>query len=160
MVTTREALQTEETILAAVDKGRGSASPVVSAEAAPGRLQDAAERPLNPGQLAAATMILSSPDRSVVVQGVAGAGKSTMLQAVARVAQAEGRVIMGLAFQNKMVADLAEGAGIKAQTIASFVLANERFIAEQGTDRHQAARASFAGSMLVDRMSTRLNSSH
>ncbi|WP_298598535.1 MobF family relaxase [uncultured Sphingorhabdus sp.] len=149
MVTTREALQTEETILAAVDKGRGSASPVVSAEAAPGRLQDAAERPLNPGQLAAATMILSSPDRSVVVQGVAGAGKSTMLQAVARVAQAEGRVIMGLAFQNKMVADLAEGAGIKAQTIASFVLANERFIAEQGTDRHQAARASFAGSMLV-----------
>src|SRR3546814_7876252 len=89
MVTTREALQTEETILAAVDKGRGSASPVVSAEAAPGRLQDAAERPLNPGQLAAATMILSSPDRSVVVQGVAGAGKSTMLQAVARVARSE-----------------------------------------------------------------------
>lgn len=149
MVTTREALQTEETILAAVDKGRGSASNVVSAEAAPGRLQDAAERPLNPGQLAAATMILSSPDRSVVVQGVAGAGKSTMLQAVARVAQAEGRVIMGLAFQNKMVADLAEGAGIKAQTIASFVLANERFIEEQGTDRHQAAHGSFAGSMLV-----------
>ena len=149
MVTTREALQTEKTILAAVDKGRGSASPVVSAEAAPGRLQDAAERPLNPGQLAAATMILSSPDRSVVVQGVAGAGKSTMLQAVARVAQAEGRVIMGLAFQNKMVADLAEGAGIKALTIASFVLANERFIEEQGTDRHKAAHGSFAGSMLV-----------
>src|SRR3546814_8760508 len=72
-----------------------------------------------------------------------------MLQAFARVAQAEGRVIMGLAFQNKMVADLAEGAGIKAQTIASFVLANERFIAEQGTDRYQAARASLAGSMLV-----------
>lgn len=61
MVTTREALQTEETILAAVDKGRGSASPVVSAEAAPGRLQDAAERPLNPGQLAAATMIFLPP---------------------------------------------------------------------------------------------------
>lgn len=149
MVTTREALQTEERIFAAVEKGRGLASPVVSADAAPGRLQDAAERPLNPGQLAAATMILSSPDRSVVVQGVAGAGKSTMLQAVAGVAQAEGRAIMGLAFQNKMVADLAEGAGIKAQTIASFVLANERFIAEQGTDRHQAARASLAGSMLV-----------
>src|SRR3546814_867810 len=72
-----------------------------------------------------------------------------MLQAVARVAQAEGRVIMGLAFQNKMVADLAEGAGIKALTIASFVLANERFIEEQGTDRHKAAHGSFAGSMLV-----------
>src|SRR3546814_18628097 len=54
-----------------------------------------------------------------------------------------------LAFQNKMVADLAEGAGIKALTIASFVLANERFIEEQGTDRHKAAHGSFAGSMLV-----------
>src|SRR3546814_11197672 len=104
----------------------------VSADAAAGRCEGVAERAVNPVQRAAATMILSSLDRSVVVQGVAGAGKSTMLQAVARVAQAEGRVIMGLAFQNKMVADLSEGAGIKALTIASFVLANERFIEEQG----------------------------
>ena len=149
MVTTREALQTEEKILGAVEKGRGLASPILSADVAAARLQEAAERPLNPGQLAAATMILSSPDRSVLVQGVAGAGKSTMLQAVARVAEAEGRPITGLAFQNKMVADLGEGAGIKAQTIASFVLANERFIAEQGTEQHAAARQTFAGSMLV-----------
>lgn len=149
MVTTREALQTEERILAAVENGRRAGSPIISAAAAPLRLQQAAERPLNPGQLAAATMILSSPDRSVLVQGVAGAGKSTMLRAVARVAEAEGRAITGLAFQNKMVVDLAEGAGIKAQTIASFVLANERFISEPGTDRHKAAREAFAGSMLV-----------
>lgn len=149
MVTTREALQTEEKILGAVEKGRGLASLILSADLAAARLQEAAERPLNPGQLGAATMILSSPDRSVLVQGVAGAGKSTMLQAVARVAEAEGRPITGLAFQNKMVVDLGEGAGIKAQTIASFVLANERFIAEQGTERHAAARETFAGSMLV-----------
>lgn len=149
MMTTREALQTEEKILGAVEQGRGMASPILSADVAAARLQEAAERPLNPGQLAAATMILSSPDRSVLVQGVAGAGKSTMLQAVARVAEAEGRPITGLAFQNKMVADLGEGAGIKAQTIASFVLANERFIAEQGTERHAAARETFAGAMLV-----------
>src|SRR3546814_19852410 len=70
----------------------------------------------------AASLILSSADRTVSVQGVAGAGKSTMLQAVARVAEAEGRTITGLAFQNKMVADLAEGAGIQAPKIASFVL--------------------------------------
>lgn len=149
MVTTREALQTEEKILGAVEKGRGLAGPILSADVAAARLQEAAERPLNPGQLAAATMILSSPDRSVLVQGVAGAGKSTMLQAVARVAEAEGRPVTGLAFQNKMVADLGEGAGIKAQTIASFVLANERFIAEQGTEWHAAARERLAGSMLV-----------
>ncbi|AIT82527.1 MobF family relaxase [Novosphingobium lubricantis] len=149
MVTTQEALRTEEKILEAVDKGKGKAEPIVAAADAPQRLQDAAALPLNPGQLAAATMILSSADRSLSVQGVAGAGKSTMLQAVARVAEAEGQTITGLAFQNKMVADLAEGAGIKAQTIASFVLANERFISERDTPRYEAAREKLAGTMLL-----------
>lgn len=149
VVTTPEALRTEEAILAAVEQGRGLAVPVVPAESAPARLQHAAYHPLNPGQLAAATMILSSHDRTVTVQGVAGAGKSTMLQAVARVAQAEGRSLTGLAFQNKMVADLRDGAGIEAQTIASFVLANQRFVHERVGDGYAAARERFAGAMLV-----------
>src|SRR3546814_3713841 len=117
MATTQEALRTEERILTSVEEGKGTANPIIAADTAPVRLQEASDRPLNPGQLAAASLILSSADRTVSVQGVAGAGKSTMLQAVARVAEAEGRTITGLAFQNKMVADLAEGAGIKAQTI-------------------------------------------
>ncbi|ETI62713.1 ATPase AAA [Sphingobium sp. C100] len=149
MGTTQEALRTEEKILGAVEEGKGKAEPIVAAADAPQRLQEAVALPLNPGQLAAATMILSSTDRTVSVQGVAGAGKSTMLQAVARVAEAEGRSITGLAFQNKMVADLGEGAGIKAQTIASFVLANERFITERDTPRYDAAREKLAGTMLL-----------
>ncbi|MAM37744.1 MobF family relaxase (plasmid) [Sphingobium naphthae] len=148
-VTTREALGTEEAILKAVDAGRGTASPIVAADQAPGRLQGEAQRELNTGQLAAATLILASKDRTVNIQGIAGAGKSTMLQAVARVAEAEGRQITGLAFQNKMVADLAEGAGIKAQTIASFVLANERHVTQREGPGYEAARAALAGSMLV-----------
>jgi hypothetical protein len=128
MVTTREALLTEERILGAVEEGRGLASPILAAQDAPGRLQAVAGRELNAGQLGAAALILSSEDRTVAIQGIAGAGKSTMLQAVARVAEAEGRAVMGLAFQNKMVADLAEGAGIRSQTIASFILANERHV--------------------------------
>ena len=149
MVTTQEALRTGEKILAAVEEGKGKSEPIVAAADAPQRLQDAAERPLNPGQLAAATMILSSADRTVSVQGAAGTGKSTMLQAVARVAEEEGARITGLAFQNKMVADLAEGAGIKAQTIASFVLANERFVTERDTLGYEAAREKLAGTMLL-----------
>jgi len=121
----------------------------VPASDAPERLQAIAERPLNAGQLAAATLILSSEDRTVTIQGVAGAGKSTMLQAVARIAESEGRQVLGLAFQNKMVADLAEGAGIKSQTIASFVLANERFVTERDTPRFDDARARLGGAMLV-----------
>ena len=106
-------------------------------------------RELNAGQLAAATLIVSSEDRTVVVQGIAGAGKSTMLAAVARMAEAQGRAVTGLAFQNKMVADLAEGAGIPAQTIASFVLVNERHVDVREGSAYERARAVFAGSMLV-----------
>ena len=148
-VTTQEALRTEEMILAHIKEGRGLARPMVSASQAPERLQAVADRDLNPGQLAAATMILSSADRTVTVQGVAGAGKSTMLQAVARVAEAEGRTVTGLAFQNKMVADMAQSAGIKSQTIASFVLAHQRFITERDNPRFEAARERLAGTMLV-----------
>ena len=78
MVTTREALLTEERILGAVEEGRGLASPILAAQDAPGRLQAVADRELNAGQLGAAALILSSEDRTVAIQGIAGAGKSTI----------------------------------------------------------------------------------
>ena len=149
MVTTQEALRTEERILKAVEEGKGASTPMIAASEAPERLQAHADRELNAGQLAAATLIVSSEDRTVVVQGIAGAGKSTMLQSVARVAEAEGRAVTGLAFQNKMVADLAEGAGIKSQTIASFILAHERHVTNRHGDAYEQARAVFGGQMLV-----------
>ena len=149
MVTTKEALATEEKILGFVESGKGVATPLVAAADAPARLQAASVHELNAGQLRAASLIVSSPDRTVIIQGIAGAGKSTMLSAVARVAEGEGREVLGLAFQNKMVADMAEGAGIKSQTIASFVLAHQRFITEQSGPRYDEARASFANRMIV-----------
>lgn len=149
MVTTPQALQTEAQILARVEAGKGTVEPIVPASEAPGRLQAAAALPLNAGQLGAATMIIASSDRTVIVQGIAGAGKSTMLASVARVAEAEGRTILGLAFQNKMVADMATGAGIKARTIASFVLENEKHLANPHGPRFDEARSALAGTMLI-----------
>jgi nucleoside-triphosphatase THEP1 len=60
----------------------------------------------------------------VLVQGVAGAGKSTMIDRMARVAESEGREVLGLAFANKMVNQLRDDAGIKAQTVSSFINAH------------------------------------
>ncbi|AMK20430.1 MULTISPECIES: MobF family relaxase [Sphingobium] len=149
MVTTRQALATEERILGLVESGKGSAAPIVAAADAPARLQAVSVHELNAGQLGAASLIVSTADRTVTIQGVAGAGKSTMLSAVARVAEGEGRQVLGLAFQNKMVADMAEGAGIKSQTIASFVLAHQRFITEQSGSRYEEVRAGLANTMIV-----------
>jgi ABC-type cobalamin/Fe3+-siderophores transport system ATPase subunit len=66
---------------------------------------------LNEGQLAAGVAILSGGDRFLNIQGVAGAGKSTLLGALDKVLGAEGVKLIGLAFQNKMVADLRGGGG-------------------------------------------------
>ena len=161
-VTTPEALRTEERILAMVEAGKGVAIPILPAADAPGRLQAASPVELNAGQLAAATLLVSSPDKIVVVQGVAGAGKSTMLEATATVAREEGKKVLGLAFQNKMVTDLREGlkpremsvedmqvAGIDAQTIASFIWENEKHLTNPNTPEAQARRVEMKDTIIV-----------
>ncbi|MET4666301.1 AAA family ATPase [Sphingomonas sp. PvP056] len=161
-VTTKEALKTEISILSMVDAGKEKATPIVAAADAPDRLQAASPFELNAGQLAAATLLVSSTDRIVVVQGVAGAGKSTMLQATAAVAREEGKRVLGLAFQNKMVTDLREGlkpremsvddmksAGIEAQTIASFIWENQKHVANPNTPEAQAKRAEMKETLIV-----------
>src|SRR3546814_2396814 len=85
MITTREAIEQERRILKAMDTGAGEARPLMTADVAATRLAElAAPRELNHQQLAAAIQIVSSPDRIVLVQGRAGAGKSTMLQPIAK----------------------------------------------------------------------------
>ena len=161
-VTTPEALATEQAILDRFDRGNGAAQPMIAPAEAPDRLQAASPHLLNEGQLAAATMIVSGSDRYVVVQGVAGAGKSTMLQAVASVATHENRKVLGLAFQNKMVADMREGmvpreltvehmqaAGLEAQTIAAFIWQNQQHLADPQSPAAQQRRDELKDTTIV-----------
>lgn len=161
-VTTPEAVATEERIIAHFENGKGQVSPIVTAADAPARLQAASPHDLNAGQLAAATMIVSGSDRHVLVQGVAGGGKSTMLQAAATVLRDEGKNVLGLAFQNKMVVDMKQGmapknlsvedmkaAGIEAQTIASFIWQNQRHLKNPHTPAAQARRDEMKNTVIV-----------
>lgn len=150
MVATKEAIATEKTILANITAGRGTMKPVVTPSFAADVLQDVAGmQELNAGQLAAASSIVSSADRIIAVQGIAGAGKSTMLGTAARVLENNGKNVLGLAFQNKMVGDLAEGAGIEAQTLASFLMPYDRMIAENDRAGLAAARKIMTGRVVV-----------
>ncbi|MBV1692718.1 conjugative relaxase [Novosphingobium sp. G106] len=161
LVTTREALRQERRILLAMDAGVGQARPLMQADAAAAKLQElAGERKLNPEQLSAAIQMVSSENRIVLVQGRAGAGKSTMLQpvakaealdAAARLLAARGKKAMlltadtkgdakALAFQNKMVADLKADTGLEALTVHSFLFRNEKFLSGQASAGAFAAR--------------------
>jgi conjugative relaxase-like TrwC/TraI family protein len=149
-VTTPQALATESLILAQIDKGRGAATPIVAPDAAVERINAVSgDKQLNTGQMAAAVLGLSSTDRIVAVQGVAGAGKSTMIAALARVAEQEGHKVLGLAFQNKMVGDLRDGAGIEAQTVSSFVNTYAKSALAGTGERYEAARGELKGTVLV-----------
>lgn len=149
-VTTPQALATEALILTQIDKGRGAANPIIAPDSAASRINAVSgDKQLNPGQMAAAVLGLSSSDRIVAVQGVAGAGKSTMIAALARVAEQEGHKVLGLAFQNKMMGDLRDSAGIEAQTVSSFVNTYAKAALAGKGEGYEAARRELKGTVLV-----------
>lgn len=121
----REAVETEQRILAEVEAGKGASKSKLQKKDAETRVMASAEIghgfKLNDGQLSAASLILTANDRTVAIQGVAGAGKSSVLQPVAEVLREEGKEVIGLAIQNTLVQMLERDTGIGSQTLARFL---------------------------------------
>jgi conjugative relaxase-like TrwC/TraI family protein len=158
-LTTPQAIDTEKGILGFVEAGRGKGDRVIdSPQAAGERLQAAAMAgltgkggfALNPGQEAAGRLVLAGTDRIVAVQGVAGAGKSSALGAMAIVAREEGRNVVGLGLQNTLVRMLERDTGIASMTIARFLGTHGRLLDDRTSpQRLDMARAMFRGSILL-----------
>lgn len=181
LVTTPAALAMEQQILDRIDDGAGKGRVFMPPEVAMVRLQAAARQlgreragvetwQLNEGQLAAGVAILSGGDRFLNVQGVAGAGKSTLLGALDKVLDADGMKLVGLAFQNKMVADLRGGggqgmsaeqmreAGIEAYTIARFLSTYGPAAASGSGECFEAAKAALADTIVITDESSMVSS--
>ncbi|KGT95359.1 hypothetical protein NG99_03965 [Erwinia typographi] len=120
---TRENFSNELTILRHVAEGKNAVVPL-----APGGLTAEQAGPLTDGQRQAADLILTSPDRITAIQGYAGVGKTTQFRTVATALNAldSPPVIAGLAPTHRAVSEL-NGAGIPAQTIASFLSENSQW---------------------------------
>ena len=106
--------------------------------------------PLTEGQKAAVTLILSAKDRTVGVQGYAGAGKTTMLDRARVLAEKKGYRMAGLAPSASAVQTLASEAGIESETLQRF-LARNAGVAEGRLTKKGAKemRAAFAKTILV-----------
>ena len=74
---------------------------------------------LNPEQQQALRHVTADRGLGVVV-GLAGTGKSTMLDAARQVYEAEGRRVIGGALAGKAAAELTKSSGIEARTLASW----------------------------------------
>jgi conjugative relaxase-like TrwC/TraI family protein len=131
-VTTTRALKTEADIVAAVLMGIGKSRPVLEPAVALQRARqglsqsDGARIHLGDDQVRAAVLVLSSPDRFVAVQGVAGAGKSTMFALVGEAAREQGVAMVGMAPTHSAKESLADKAGFEAMTVQRFLAANAK----------------------------------
>ena len=80
--------------------------------------------PLTDGQKQAVTMILSSKNRVVGVQGYAGTGKTTMLNRARALSEKKGYSMLGLAPSASAVKALSAEAGIQSETLQGFLARN------------------------------------
>ena len=159
MMTTAEGIRVERHLLAEVDNGRGAGRAYLDPAEAGAMLAKVADErsglKLNPGQSAAGIMLLSSPDRIVAIQGVAGAGKSSVLAPAAEIIARTGRPVLGLAVQNTLVQMLQRETGIPSMTVARFLKGHEKLLGN-APDRGALieARHSLRGSaILIDEAS-------
>ncbi|WP_109355592.1 MobF family relaxase [Sphingorhabdus sp. EL138] len=146
-LTTRDALQIEQRIIGQVEAGRGKTEPVLSSQMAGEQLQAVAGlnfgMTLNKGQESAGRMILSSSNRTLAVQGIAGAGKSSLLKPVSQLLGENGKTVLGLAVQNTLVQMLERDTGIASMTLARFI-GNHKKILEEGASKKDILEAKAA----------------
>ncbi|MFG0229440.1 MobF family relaxase [Achromobacter sp. 413638] len=120
--TTQVAREREKRILQIEKEGRGMLTPILQPAAAKAAM---AAFSLRPGQRAAAELILSTTDRFVGVQGLAGTGKSHMLEKIKQTAEAAGYVVQAVASYGKQIEALRD-LGIEAKTVASVLEARQK----------------------------------
>lgn len=115
--TTQAAQERERAILDAESRGRGA---VASISQALDVLCTLSASALNAGQRAAAEAILTTQNRVIGVQGLAGAGKTHMLTQVQGHGQRSGWRVVGMA-PSAAAAQEPTKAGIEGGTIAAFL---------------------------------------
>ncbi|PKB25306.1 conjugative relaxase-like TrwC/TraI family protein [Novosphingobium kunmingense] len=153
LVTTRDAIGLEQRIITAVESGRGAAPPIMPADVAGDRLQALSQlkygMTLNPGQEAAGRLLLGSHNRIVAIQGVAGAGKTTVLKPVADILAEQGRAVLGLAVQNTLVQMLERDTGIPSMTVSRFLRQHSELLEGGKPAKLAEARAALRGTVVL-----------
>ncbi len=126
--TTKEVLELERSIISNLKKGENKLTPLID----PKNLKIPTETiDLTKDQKNAISLITSSKDQYVIVQGYAGTGKTAMFSQLHEMLKEENKgkkekiKMLGVAPTHKAVKEL-KAIGIKAQTLRSFLIAQKR----------------------------------
>lgn len=122
--TTREMLRTETELLAGAESRRGEGRHLVNRhriEAAIRRTEADRGFALSGEQRAAVQHLVGGGDGVTLVVGVAGAGKTTMLESARRAWESAGFQVRGAAIAARAAGGLSDGAGVRSQTLAGLL---------------------------------------
>ena len=128
--TTAELQREEDYIASVAAKGRSTVAPIGKPEGLSRALAEG--KALNDGQFEAVTGLLESSNRVNLVEGPAGAGKSSMLAAFDAAAQKAGHSVTYLATTTPAVEVLHKDGFDDAQTLARFLLDEKMQAAARG----------------------------
>jgi len=118
LVTTVKTIAAEREIIRQMRQGQNQVESVMSRQNA---IVFVDQRPhLNGGQKAVIEDVLSSSDRVQGIQGVAGSGKTSTLEAIRSAAEARGYHVEGLAPTSRAAKQL-EQAGVRSGTLQAFL---------------------------------------
>ena len=79
------------------------------------------------GQKNAISQVLSTEDRFVAIQGLAGTGKSTMLKTLGELAKNEGYIVRGMAPTGAASKIMTRETGVAADTVSMFLIKEREF---------------------------------
>ncbi len=130
--TTRETIAAELTTVGHMQRGQNAVEPVLPKNQAAAHANS--RELLNPAQRQAIEEVLASHDRVHGLQGLAGSGKTTTLNAIREGAQQNGYVVEGFAPTSRATAQLRE-AGISADTLQGFLARGGQEQAKRDLDR-------------------------
>ncbi len=120
--TTEKMIEYERDNVTEMRKGQGQCGPLVSPEAWQSVQQGHTH--LSTSQRAAVEQILTTQDKIIGLEGVAGAGKTTSLTAVREAAEREGYQVVGLAPTSRAAHKLGE-SGIESHTLQRQLIRSE-----------------------------------
>ena len=116
---TQTTLERETTTLALEKSGRSAVDPILPRRAV-SEIYNGYE--LTTGQYNSSKLILTSPNRTIGVQGYAGTGKTFMLASAAEQAVDAGYTVLGMAPTSTATKTLGEDAKIKSQTLQRYLI--------------------------------------
>ncbi len=114
LVTTEETLAAERQILDQMRQGQNRTEPIAAEHAV--RTIESQWKHLNQSQRSVVREVLESRDKIMGIQGMAGTGKTTSLEAIRKTAEAQGFTVQGFAPTSRAAKQLEE-AGIPAHTL-------------------------------------------